>query len=476
MFVANTENSEEVKSLDQLIQRGDTSETQIKAFLCNNMGNSTLLAKLPMYEFYRMSDVANERSENGRPVSQRKLDIKHANDLARYILKGLLSTTILLHKEEGHLMNTKLRMQEMIGKQPYLALQPIVANLRTAGRNGAELRGKPLTTTNNEGIGVRIWLGQKDILWVVDGQHRRKAMQIVIDFLEDIRMQQRYPAQKSSLFPYGRNDRSIPQDELNVWIECYQVTRSECTVNVEIHLGLDIPEERQLFHDLNNLSKKMEKSLALEFDSSNPVNAFIKDELLETELIKLASGDKVDWVNDDGSFTRKDLVAINAHLILNRSNINTATPVIVQPKLTVAKRFWEAVTQIPDFGEVGAKHKTVAAQPVVLKALAKLTYDFAFGRQTKEELLDKLLDGITEIDFGHENKLWRYYQLNEEEIIEAELEGLKDYLPNESKGNRDVGNFEGSTGWMRFGAKHNDIFPIIGDMIRWTLGLPKRKD
>ena len=28
---------------------------------------------------------------------------------------------------------------------------------------------------------------------------------------------------------------------------------------------------------------------------------------------------------------------------------------------------------------------------------------------------------------------------------------------------------------MRFGAKHNDIFPIIGDMIRWKLGLLSRR-
>ena len=27
---------------------------------------------------------------------------------------------------------------------------------------------------------------------------------------------------------------------------------------------------------------------------------------------------------------------------------------------------------------------------------------------------------------------------------------------------------------MRFGAKHNDIYPIIGDMIRWKLKLPNR--
>jgi hypothetical protein len=28
---------------------------------------------------------------------------------------------------------------------------------------------------------------------------------------------------------------------------------------------------------------------------------------------------------------------------------------------------------------------------------------------------------------------------------------------------------------MRFGAKHNDIFPILGDMIRWSLKLPSRQ-
>lgn len=27
---------------------------------------------------------------------------------------------------------------------------------------------------------------------------------------------------------------------------------------------------------------------------------------------------------------------------------------------------------------------------------------------------------------------------------------------------------------MRFGAKQNDIYPVIGDMIRWKLNLPNR--
>jgi hypothetical protein len=202
----------------------------------------------------------------------------------------------------------------------------------------------------------------------------------------------------------------------------------------------------------------------------------VKDELIERLLVKVSAGDKFVWEEDDGSLSRKELVAINAHLILNRTNITSATPTIVEPRLNVARRFWEAITQIPEFGEDKARINTVAAQPVVLKAIAKLTYDFAFGRHADPDLLDKLLDGITDFDFSHYNPLWRYYQLSPEEIQQHSLEGLDKYLPDNSTGNRDVGNYDPETGWMRFGAKHNDIFPIIGDMIRWKLNLPNRHE
>jgi hypothetical protein len=471
----NNVTNETVAPLNKFIHLGDSSDMQLKAFICNNLGYTTLLVKLPMYDFFRMSDVANERGVNGEAVAQRKLDPNHTSNLARYILKGLLAASINKRKQDNiPVTDAHLQLQTKLGSQPYLALQPIVVNLRSAGRNGQNLRGQQLETNNNEGIGVRLWLGQKDIMWVVDGQHRRMAMKMVIDFLEEVRRDQKYPTKKQSLFPHGRDERTVPEDELNVWLDCYDITRSLCTVTVEMHLGLDILEERQLFHDLNNLGKKVEKSLALEFDSSNPINAFIKNQLLDTGLIKITPGDKVDWDNDDGSFTRKDVVAINAHLIINKTNINSATPSEVISRLGIAKRFWEAVTQIQGFGEENAKKKTVASQPVVLKALGKLTYDFAFGRSHNEDFLNILLDGITNIDFNHDNPIWRYYQLSNEQIKEHQLEFLKDYLPNNSTGNRDIGFYDEKTGWMRFGSKHNDIFPIIADMIRWTLELPNR--
>ena len=51
--------------------------------------------------------------------------------------------------------------------------------------------------------------------------------------------------------------------------------------------------------------------------------------------------------------------------------------------------------------------------------------------------------------------------------------GLIEYLPDATSGNRDIGSID-SNGYMRFGNKHNDIYPIIADMIRWKLNLPNR--
>ena len=463
-------------SFDDMVSTGDSSETKLTVFGGNNLGHRTLLAKLPIFDLFRMSAVANERGDNGEPAAQRKLEPKHARGLAIYTLKGLLAAVINERKSRGDVITAAhARIEKNLGKQPYMSLQPIVANLRTAGPGGKNLRGEHLKTQAGDIVGFRFWLSQRDILWIVDGQHRRIALDMVFGFLDDIRLHQMYPGKKQSLYSFDGDERDVSQDDLNVWLECSEVARGLCNVAVEVHLGLSVEEERQLFHDLNNLAKRVDKNLAFEFDMSNPVNAFIKKELQERGVVQIVEKETKDWGTDNGSLSRKEIVGVNAHLFLNTSSINNASPGATAPKLDVAKRFWEAISQIPGFGEEGAKTKTVAAQPVILKALAKLTYDFAFGRQQDDEMLDRLLDGITEIDFSHSNPMWRFYELTEDERIEYELSDLKNFLPSDDEGkNRDVGKFDSNKVWMRFGAKHNDIFPILADMVRWKLNLPNR--
>jgi ketosteroid isomerase-like protein len=71
------------------------------------------------------------------------------------------------------------------------------------------------------------------------------------------------------------------------------------------------------------------------------------------------------------------------------------------------------VVQIPGFGGQGAKKNTVAAQPVVLKALAKLVYDFESqgDEATVDELLEAMTDPAVFFDaVGDQDKLRRNVQ------------------------------------------------------------------
>ncbi len=86
------------------------------------------------------------------------------------------------------------------------------------------------------------------------------------------------------------------------------------------------------------------------------------------------------------------------------------------------------------------------------------------------QLFDNFLDGLSSIDFSHRNPVWNYYSLSAEDRHHPSFGGLENYLPPEDGANRDVGSEQG--GFMRFGAKHNDIYPLLADMIRWQLKLP----
>ena len=91
-------------------------------------------------------------------------------------------------------------------------------------------------------------------------------MEIAFDFPRHCPRSAEVPQEVGDLLHPGED---VSPDAMALWNECYEVARAFCTVAVEVHLGLDIEQERQLFHDLNRLGKKVETSLALQFDSSN---------------------------------------------------------------------------------------------------------------------------------------------------------------------------------------------------------------
>jgi hypothetical protein len=463
----------ELTSLSSMLEFG-IDEEPVNVLMGYNLGNPTWSADVKLATFVEWSEIANDPEKGD--VAQRRLDPAHAKSLAAFMLKGLINAAIVRRKlQQKPIPHVFDDVQARLGTKPYCALQPVVANIRSVDPNNPSIRAQRGVTDKGETVGFKVFMPRAFRWWVVDGQHRRFGGEMLMDWLKEVTRTGRYPGRGGIIDFKG----DIGDDEMLVWIEALECARTFATIKVEFHLGLDIDQERQLFHDLNNLGKKINVSQATQFDQGNPINNFVRTILEEGVGINATDRDIKDWNDDDGALLRKDLAAINAIAFLNKTNARTATPIVVTERQDDVAKLWEAVHALPGFGEQGAKLKTVAAQPVVLKALAKLTFDLLYSNRRPEngrELFDHLVDNLEDIDFNHDNRMWRYYQMTEEERAHPELSGLAEFLPDAGKdtaeSNRDLGGYQG--GVMRFGAKHNDIYPILADMMRWKMRLPNR--
>ncbi|TCZ66430.1 DNA sulfur modification protein DndB [Flaviaesturariibacter aridisoli] len=441
----------------------------------NNLGRPTFTTGLNMFQIFQHTDVSNDRMAP-EEQSQRPLDLAHARGLALYILKGLVESAIIYKRRKGEPVNEKFgEIMAELGTQPYYTIPPMVANVRSLRVEDI----RPLHDANHRVVGYQITLRNGDVLWIIDGQHRRKAIELVYDFLSDVTSFHKYP--KPSLYP-TKSKEKISADEIAVWNACKEVSKW-CEIQVECHIALDIEQERQVFHDLNNRGKKVDKSLSLKFDNSNPINSYSSTELephiFDPRGFSVIEKDEVDWEEVKPSISRKQLVGVNAVLFRNKNNINGALPTeVTEYKKQIANQFWHQILDIPAILEEKHKLKTTAAQPVVLKALAKLYFDFFFGKNDElrtEENQQKLIDGINDFDFSHTNPAWRYYILKPEERALHGLEALSVYLPKDDEGKiRDLGAFDEKSQTFRFPRTHNDVYPLIGDILRWHCKLPSR--
>lgn len=461
-------------SLDTMMSFTSSDEEPFTVFVGYNLGRMTWVVDVPLIKLIDWSSVAND-PEKGE-IAQRPLDLSHARGLAIYMLKGLVNSAMSRRNLAGKpIPDIFTQVLRQLGSQPYFSLQPFVANIRDVNPEKPSVRAERIMSNNGETRGFQVYLPRHFRWWMIDGQHRLVGGQITREFLEAVTKTGSYPAKNNLFITKGK----VPSEELVVWMEALECARSFASVKVELHLGLSIDQERQLFHDLNNLGKKVTRSLSLKFDGSNPITKFIETVLIEQMGLSDCEDEQVDWNDDQGCLPRRDIVAINAIVFLNKSNISGATPAVVEPRMDVVAQMWSAILKIDGFGSAGAKAKTVAAQSVVLKAVSKLVFDLAFSNrrpENGEELLDSALARLQDVDFSHKNPMWRYYELDQAARSELGLQDLAAFLPNQGEvsadANRDLGAYQG--GLMRFGAKHNDIYPVLADMMRWKLKLPSR--
>lgn len=471
---------------DHFFEVPESSGRWHQVLIGKNLGRTTIKLCLPIREFIDMSAVSNRQTVETVELyknefqAQRQLDPAHATGLARYTLMGLVQAAITSRSKKGQPTTSEIiAIREQLGNPAYVSLQPVVGNIRSCKPEGSDLTYRDIGKSFNTQTGhYEILLGQKQLIWVVDGQHRRAGFDRVLDFLKKVTTTYRYPKQRPLFVPSSNPNGLIDHATHAFWSSINELAITAATVSIECHLGLDEKEEQQLFYDLNSKGKKVTQSLAFKFDHTDPINKFISDDLLPADFFKFEPSEKdlSDWNKDDGTISRKAINTVTCFLCSGKGTSKTATPALVNARADYLLKFWQVIFQIEHFGDRGAKSKTIAAQPIVLKALAKLAFDLSYGHQNIQNSngYKNFLSGILDrsLDFDHSNPLWSALLLNDEER-ERNFPGISDYVVISPGLNLDVGTLD-SSGCIRFGSRHNDIIPRLTDCVRYKLDLGPR--
>lgn len=469
-------------TLGDLRRTGARTDFNVPVLTGFNMGNKTLSLCLTMDQFREHSDIANEArimemGGDASEIAQRPLDEKHAKAIALYMLRGLLTCVKQRWEDDGRHVPTELDdILSDLGSGPYQALQPFTGNIRKCAPNGDDL-----SFVEKPDGKLVLYLRQGQLIYIIDGQHRRKAYDLMISWLREMMSINRYVSKRRGgiYIPDGNDDLKLSAADLEIWSAVIELARSEFTVDVTVHLGLNPTQEKQLFHDLNNLGKKPDAALAQAFDQANPISLFIRSEIEGKQILGkvkiLDSGSKKGLRREEAepaAIYRDDLASANAMLFAGATNQAGIGPSTVQHYYEYGRAFWTAVAAQDHFGEEGWTAKTLLSEPVMIKALAQLAYTFHGSREKDHELRDRFIQYLAEkrLNFAHDDELWSIYFLSEEERDKIDPR-LKDYLTPDP-GRKSYAVWQGRQ--LVFASNTRDIARYLGDLIRWKLDLPCR--
>ena len=426
-----------------------------------------------MDTFRQVALVANEArivamGEGPEQIAQRQLIPDHAKKLAIYILRGLLAgVKTRWTAEDKHVPDCLDDVLAELGEGPYQALQPFTANIRNVQEDGLEFE--------DTAAGTILHLHKLQKLFVVDGQHRLRAAELVYDWLNALLTNAKYP--KKGLWIGDTQDMTT--EEMEMWVAAMTEFSTAFTVDITVHVGLNPDQERQLFHDLNVLGKKPSNAQALAFDSANPVTKYVTDRLAPDGSVHglqlVDTGHKKSGTKlEVPALYRDDLVSTCALLFRGAFNQSGITPLDVIGSETYADAFWKALGQQPNWGTPAWEKQSLLALPTMLKGMAFLVRSFHNGEEARDKDVahakrDSIINAIADgaVDFGHTNPLWRAYLMTQEQR-EASFPGIEDYItPDPIR--EPYGTWDEDTGHLLLGSNTRSISRYLADLVRYQL-------
>lgn len=451
--------------------------TTITAHCGRNLGYPTFTTTMDIGMLLDQTRVGNDAAAADDPsgdglVTQRPLNVAHATKMAAFTMGSLLTcmTRPAPLGKGKTLPEDAQRILDHLGQQQYYSWAPLVCSVRDSL---TEVRIRRAEFFNKEGKRIKTDEREIDLkvdtnIWVVDGQHRRYGFQLVSEWIKKIVDDRRYPRVKDA-FPSGMG--KVTDEAVAFWREVKKLLWNEFTVTVELHFGLSPKQERQLFYFLNDLSRAVPSAISHSFDSGNAINQFtsslFEDGTIDKDLIESAS--QVNW--DDAAWLRLDsLNAVNARMFLNATSMDGAKATVVNPRTEQGKAFWEAVMKIPN---VTDRKKSVAAQPAMLKAMARAYYDIVWGRghgNLSEDAAETFLTLLPAVDFSHKNKLWHLdksaIQNFKTGLVNSKT--LEEVLPTNWQ-TKTIGSAD-AQGCFRYDSRHNEILVLLAPILRYVTG------
>ena len=398
----------------------------------NNLGATTFTTSIDVGTFLNQSLVGNDPAAGA--VTQRPLSVAHATSMAAFNLSALINSTASTYEaKHGELPQEVVEIFDHVSRKSYYAWAPLVGSVRFS-------LSQVHATVNDVSGEWMLQLRPDQLIWVVDGQHRRKGLEYTRDWLTKMTTERKYPTLKAA-FPAAK--KQVGDQALVFWQMALEEFTCSFSITAELHFGMTLDQERQLFYFLNDLSRAVPSAVSQAFDQDNAINTFTHELIKDFIPMGLVSEKgQVDW--EDPAWIRRDsLNAINAKLILNHGNIENARASVVGPRLDEARDFWKTVLGLSGILD---RKASLAAQPAMLKAIAKCYYDLRWARGSGRkglapDIAATFLAALPSVDFSLNNFTWRGVAGKSTGILHAD-------------------------GSFRFAPTHNEIVPYLAAELR----------
>lgn len=339
----------------------------------------------------------------------------------------LLNMDIYPYCEKYGLSTVSIQVQDLLN---YTMIDPMVQRKLSAGQRRkistylqereldriffgpVTLSLRDVTLLSKEKNGLLLRHGSK--LSILDGQHRILALGYVNEQLqkEGRRLEKKIAAMKVKRrkFPEenGLGEELEQLEKLLEQLEARRLDLLESEISVQLYIGLDEEEERQLFGDINSKVQLVSKELGHSFDSTDALNTVIQQVVDHNTYLKAAGVERRNNLTAyNKNFTCFSWLYTVASLLFNGTmqpshELMRRIRSDMAMHVEILHQFFNAT--LPHMPEQPGLSLFVSSNRVVQESLALYAHSYLYKDGVYQTNWSKCLNVLENFDWSHDNK------------------------------------------------------------------------